>query len=245
MLSPFSCRHQNPVSASLQLRSFLLVSPTGAAEGKGTFSLRSQKYLAVLGRERKGHGGGGCVAGKDAQALNRQYCQKISELEQEAEQVRAELSDSQKQLQELESKEPWDPGEKRKLQEYRKRVAAAQSKAQVSGKGPAKEGGGRVGGTSAKGTGEMPSPRAAFTLRQVLCKKKQATERLVSLSAQSEKRVQELERNIQLMRRQQSQLQRRLREESEQKRRLETEVNKRQHRVKVGTGRSFFFFKRI
>ncbi|NWX02651.1 KIF7 protein, partial [Caloenas nicobarica] len=140
--------------------------------------------------------------GKDAQALNRQYCQKISDLEQEAEQVRAELSDSQKQLQELENKEPWDPGEKRKLQEYRTRVAAAQNKAQV------------------------------------LCKKKQATERLVSLSAQSEKRVQELERNIQLMRRQQGQLQRRLREESEQKRRLETEVNKRQHQVKVGTGRS-------
>ncbi|NXV17274.1 KIF7 protein, partial [Cepphus grylle] len=137
--------------------------------------------------------------GKDAQALNRQYCQKISELEQEAEQVRAELSDSQKQLQELEGKELWDPGEKRKLQEYRTRVAAAQSKAQV------------------------------------LCKKKQATERLVSLSAQSEKRVQELERNIQVMRRQQGQLQRRLREESEQKRRLETEVNKRQHQVKVGT----------
>ncbi|XP_068552501.1 kinesin-like protein KIF7 [Anas acuta] len=134
--------------------------------------------------------------GKDAQALNKQYCQKISELEQEAEQVRAELSDSQKQLQELEGKEPWDPGEKRKLQEYRTRVAAAQSKAQV------------------------------------LCKKKQATERLVSLSAQSEKRVQELERNIQLMRRQQGQLQRRLREESEQKRRLEAEMNKRQHRVK-------------
>lgn len=60
----------------------------------------------------------------------------------------------------------------------------------------------------------------------------------MSLSAQSEKRVQELERNIQLMRRQQGQLQRRLREESEQKRRLEAEMNKRQHRVKVGAGRS-------
>ncbi|OXB79403.1 UNVERIFIED_CONTAM: hypothetical protein H355_007612 [Colinus virginianus] len=134
--------------------------------------------------------------GRDAQALNKQYCQKIGELEQEAEQVRAELNDSQKQLQELEGKEPWDPGEKRKLQEYRTRMAAAQSKARV------------------------------------LSKKKQATERLVSLSAQSEKRVQELERNIQLMRRQQGQLQRRLREESEQKRRLEAEMNKRQHRVK-------------
>lgn len=81
------------------------------------------------------------------------------------------------------------------------------------------------------------STGAAVVLWQVLSKKKQATERLVSLSAQSEKRVQELERNIQLMRRQQGQLQRRLREESEQKRRLEAEMNKRQHRVKVGTSR--------
>lgn len=89
-----------------------------------------------------------------------------------------------------------------------------------------------AGNTLAQSTG------AALVLRQVLSKKKQATERLVSLSAQSEKRVQELERNIQLMRRQQGQLQRRLREESEQKRRLEAEMNKRQHRVKVGTSRS-------
>lgn len=103
---------------------------------------------------------------------------------------------------------------------------------------PGEVGRDRVHGIPAKGMGETPSPRAAFAFRQVLCKKKQATERLVSLSAQSEKRVQELERNIQLMRRQQGQLQRRLREESEQKRRLETEVNKRQHQVKVGTGRS-------
>uniref|UniRef100_A0A8C0IKJ2 Kinesin family member 7 n=1 Tax=Chelonoidis abingdonii TaxID=106734 RepID=A0A8C0IKJ2_CHEAB len=134
--------------------------------------------------------------GKDAQAMNRQYCQKIFELEQEAEQVRAELSSGQKQLQELEGKEPQDAGEKCKLQEYRTRVAAAQSKARV------------------------------------LREKKQVTERLVSLSAQSEKRVRELERNVQLMRRQQGQLQRRLREETEQKRRLETEMHKRQHRVK-------------
>lgn len=66
----------------------------------------------------------------------------------------------------------------------------------------------------------------------MLKEKKQATERLVSLSAQSEKRLQELERNVQLMRQQQGQLQRRLREETEQKRRLEMEMNKRQHRVK-------------
>lgn len=73
-------------------------------------------------------------------------------------------------------------------------------------------------------------------LGQVLQEKKQATERLVSLSAQSEKRLQELERNVQLMRRQQGQLQRRLREEVEQKRRLETEMHKGQHRVKVMVG---------
>ncbi|XP_072806866.1 kinesin-like protein KIF7 isoform X2 [Vicugna pacos] len=134
--------------------------------------------------------------GKAAQALNRQHSQRIQELEQEAERVRAELSEGQRQLRELEGKEPQDAGERSQLQEFRKRVAAAQSQVQV------------------------------------LKEKKQATERLVSLSAQSEKRLQELERNVQLMRQQQGQLQRRLREETEQKRRLEMEMNKRQHRVK-------------
>lgn len=84
--------------------------------------------------------------------------------------------------------------------------------------------------------GSLRAPCLALWLlcgSQVLKEKKQATERLVSLSAQSEARLQELERNVQLMRRQQGQLQRRLREETEQKRRLETEMNKRQHRVKV------------
>uniref|UniRef100_A0A8C6B976 Kinesin family member 7 n=1 Tax=Monodon monoceros TaxID=40151 RepID=A0A8C6B976_MONMO len=134
--------------------------------------------------------------GKAAQALNRQHSQRIRELEQEAERVRTELSEGQRQLRELEGKEPQDASECSQLQEFRKRVAAAQSQVQV------------------------------------LKEKKQATERLVSLSAQSEKRLQELERNVQLMRQQQGQLQRRLREETEQKRRLETEMNKRQHRVK-------------
>ncbi|XP_005381605.1 PREDICTED: kinesin-like protein KIF7 isoform X1 [Chinchilla lanigera] len=134
--------------------------------------------------------------GKAAQALNRQHSQRIRELEQEAERVRAELSEGQRQLRELEGREPQDAGERSRLQEFRKRVAAAQSQVQV------------------------------------LKEKKQATERLASLSAQSEKRLQELERNVQLMRQQQGQLQRRLREETEQKRRLETEMHKRQHRVK-------------
>ncbi|XP_015448865.1 kinesin-like protein KIF7 [Pteropus alecto] len=134
--------------------------------------------------------------GKAAQALNRQHSQRIQELEQEAERVRAELNEGQRQLRELEGREPQDAGERTQLQEFRKRVAAAQSQVQV------------------------------------LKEKKQATERLASLSAQSEKRLQELERNVQLMRQQQGQLQRRLREETEQKRRLEAEMSKRQHRVK-------------
>ncbi|KFO34605.1 Kinesin-like protein KIF7 [Fukomys damarensis] len=134
--------------------------------------------------------------GKAAQALNRQHSQRIRELEQEAERVRAELSEGQKQLRELEGREPQDAGERSRLQEFRKRVAEAKSQVQA------------------------------------LKEKKQATERLVSLSAQSEKRLQELEKNVQLMRQQQGHLQRRLREETEQKRRLETEMHKRQHQVK-------------
>ncbi|KAF6077905.1 kinesin family member 7 [Phyllostomus discolor] len=134
--------------------------------------------------------------GKAAQALNRQHSQRIRELEQEAERVRVELSEGQRQLRELEGREPQDAGERSRLQEFRRRVAAAQSQVQV------------------------------------LKEKKQVTERLASLSAQSEKRLQELERHVRLMRQQQAQLQRRLREETEQKRRLETEMSKRQHRVK-------------
>lgn len=188
--------------------------------------------------------------------MNKQYCQKICNLEQEAEQVRLELSDGQRQLQELEGKESRDPGEKWKLQEYRSKVAAAQSKAKVSPKRSARPwrerrwghpDSGRFWGWArgVSGPGERtpaPCDRPAWTViarplsGQVLQEKKQATERLVSLSAQSEKRLQELERNVQLMRRQQGQLQRRLREEVEQKRRLETEMHKGQHRVKVTDG---------
>lgn len=46
--------------------------------------------------------------------------------------MRAELSESQRQLRELEGKEPRDAGERSQLQEFRKRVAAAQSQVQVS-----------------------------------------------------------------------------------------------------------------
>lgn len=68
---------------------------------------------------------------------------------------------------------------------------------------------------------------------QVLKQKQRDTAQLASLSAQSERRVQELERNVQSMRQQQDLLQRRLREESQQKRRLESEMQKGKHRVKV------------
>lgn len=72
------------------------------------------------------------LPGKAAQALNRQHSQRIQELEQEAERVRAELNEGQRQLRELEGREPQDAGERTQLQEFRKRVAAAQSQVQVS-----------------------------------------------------------------------------------------------------------------
>ncbi|MGH0179781.1 UNVERIFIED_CONTAM: hypothetical protein FKN15_002219 [Acipenser sinensis] len=134
--------------------------------------------------------------GKDAQAINKQYSRKISELEAEAEQARAELNEAQRQLQDLEVREPRDPSDRSKAQEYLKKIAAAQSKVQV------------------------------------LKQKQLDTARLASLSTQSERRVLELERNVQSMRQQQDLLQRRLREESEQKRRLESEMQRGKHRVK-------------
>ncbi|XP_061101263.1 kinesin-like protein kif7 [Conger conger] len=69
--------------------------------------------------------------GKDAQAMNKQYSRKISELEGEAEQARAELVEAQRQLQDLEVQEARDPAERSKAQECRRKIAAAQSKVQV------------------------------------------------------------------------------------------------------------------
>ncbi|XP_036400407.1 kinesin-like protein kif7 [Megalops cyprinoides] len=134
--------------------------------------------------------------GKDAQAMNRQYSRKIAELEGEAEQARAELTEAQRQLQDLEVQEARDPAERSKAQECRRKIAAAQSKVQV------------------------------------LKQKQRDTAQLASLSAQSERRVLELERNVQSMRQQQDLLQRRLRQESQQKRRLESEMQRGKHRVK-------------
>ncbi|CAJ0947876.1 unnamed protein product [Ranitomeya imitator] len=68
----------------------------------------------------------------DAQSVNKQYSQKITQLEQEAEQAKAELSEAQKLLQELESKELRDQAQKSKLQkDFRKKMETAKLKMQV------------------------------------------------------------------------------------------------------------------
>ncbi|XP_072321803.1 kinesin-like protein kif7 [Eucyclogobius newberryi] len=70
--------------------------------------------------------------GKDAQALNRQYCHKITSLENEACQARHELLEAQRQLQDLEKQErEISTTDRNRAQEYRRKIAAAQSKVQV------------------------------------------------------------------------------------------------------------------
>ncbi|NXK38998.1 KIF27 protein, partial [Piprites chloris] len=70
--------------------------------------------------------------GKDAQSVSRQYSLKITKLEQETEQAKMELAETQKQLQELDSKEWRDVPEKVKLQkELQKKMDAAKLKVQV------------------------------------------------------------------------------------------------------------------
>ncbi|NXD79209.1 KIF27 protein, partial [Halcyon senegalensis] len=70
--------------------------------------------------------------GKDAQSVSRQYSLKITKLEQEFEQAKMELAETQKRLQELESKELRDIPEKAKLQkEFRKKMDAAKLKVQA------------------------------------------------------------------------------------------------------------------
>ncbi|XP_073402126.1 kinesin-like protein KIF27 [Dendrobates tinctorius] len=68
----------------------------------------------------------------DAQSVNKQYSLKITQLEQEAEQAKAELAEAQKLLQELESKELRDQAQKTKLQkDFRKKMETAKLKMQV------------------------------------------------------------------------------------------------------------------
>ncbi|NXE14896.1 KIF27 protein, partial [Lophotis ruficrista] len=70
--------------------------------------------------------------GKDAQSVSSQYYLKIPKLEQESEQAKMELAETQKQLQELESKELRDIPEKAKLQkEFQKKMDAAKLKVQT------------------------------------------------------------------------------------------------------------------
>lgn len=70
--------------------------------------------------------------GKDAQALNRQYSNKITVLESEAAQARQELQEAQRQLHDLERQEKEISGtDKTRAQECRRKIAAAQSKVQV------------------------------------------------------------------------------------------------------------------
>ncbi|NXF54685.1 KIF27 protein, partial [Oceanites oceanicus] len=70
--------------------------------------------------------------GKDAQSVSRQYSLKITKLEQESEQAKMELAETQKRLQELESKELRDIPDKAKLQkEFRKKMDAAKLKVQA------------------------------------------------------------------------------------------------------------------
>ncbi|XP_071437170.1 kinesin-like protein KIF27 isoform X2 [Pithys albifrons albifrons] len=72
------------------------------------------------------------TTGKDAQSVSRQYSWKITKLEQETEQAKMELSETQKQLQELDSKELRDIPEKVKLQkELRKKMDEAKLKVQA------------------------------------------------------------------------------------------------------------------
>ncbi|NXK96928.1 KIF27 protein, partial [Formicarius rufipectus] len=70
--------------------------------------------------------------GTDAQSISRPYSLNITKLEQETEQAKMELAETQKQLQELDSKELRDIPEKIKLQkELRKKMDMDMAKLKV------------------------------------------------------------------------------------------------------------------
>lgn len=70
--------------------------------------------------------------GNNAKSVSRQYSLKVTKLEHEAEQAKVELTETRKQLQELESKDLSDVALKVKLQkEFRKKMDAAKMRVQV------------------------------------------------------------------------------------------------------------------
>uniref|UniRef100_F7FRJ7 Kinesin family member 27 n=1 Tax=Monodelphis domestica TaxID=13616 RepID=F7FRJ7_MONDO len=70
--------------------------------------------------------------GNDAKAVSKQYSLRVTKLAHEAEQVKVELTETQKQLQELENKDLRDVALKLRLQkEFRKKMDAAKLKVQV------------------------------------------------------------------------------------------------------------------
>ncbi|XP_055978443.1 kinesin-like protein KIF27 [Sorex fumeus] len=70
--------------------------------------------------------------GNDVTSVSKQYSLKVTKLEHEAEQAKVELSETQKQLQELESKDLADVALKVKLQkEFRRKMDAAKLRVQV------------------------------------------------------------------------------------------------------------------
>ncbi|XP_059780516.1 kinesin-like protein KIF27 isoform X2 [Balaenoptera ricei] len=70
--------------------------------------------------------------GNDVKSVSKQYSLKVTRLEHEAEQAKAELTETQKQLEELENKDLSDVALKVKLQkEFRKKMDAAKLRVQV------------------------------------------------------------------------------------------------------------------
>ncbi|XP_041366340.1 kinesin-like protein KIF27 [Gigantopelta aegis] len=68
-------------------------------------------------------------SGKDATTMNKQYAEKVRALEREADQVKMDLVETQKALQDLEAKEIQETAEKQKLQQdYHKKIEAAKMK---------------------------------------------------------------------------------------------------------------------
>ncbi|NWV40953.1 KIF27 protein, partial [Grantiella picta] len=68
--------------------------------------------------------------GKDAQSVSRQYSLKITKLEQEFEQAKRELAETQKRLQELDSKELRETEKVMLQNEWQKKMEAAKLKVQ-------------------------------------------------------------------------------------------------------------------
>ncbi|XP_013371449.1 PREDICTED: kinesin-like protein KIF27 isoform X3 [Chinchilla lanigera] len=161
---------------------------------------------------------------KMKEELIKELIKTVTRLEHEAEQAKVEVTETEKQLDELESKDVFDAALNIKLQkEFRRKMDAAKLKVKESL---------RIFAPSLERNEWDSVFIECQSIFPVLKKKQQDSKKLASLSIQKEECANELEKNLDHLKYQKVQLQKRLREENDKRKQLDAEIKRDQQKIK-------------